>query len=74
LLLLLLTIALIWLCWKLYPILKNHGGLRSLFKLQPLDAPAAVTEPEKTEEKKETPKESQEEKDKSLADKDVDQT
>lgn len=71
-LLLTLAIALIWLCWKIYPFLKEHGGIKGLFHLHSLAA--EKTEPEKPVENKEPPKESQAEKDKSLADKDVDQT
>lgn len=73
LLLLLLTLALIWLCWKLYPVLKEQGGLKGLFKLHPLNVEKAEEEKPAVE-TKEAPKESQAEKDKSLADKDVDQT
>lgn len=71
-LLLLLTIALIWLLWKTYPFLKEHGGLKSLFKLH--QAEVEKTETEKPIEAKEPPKESKSDNEQSLADKDVDQT
>lgn len=73
-LLLTLGILLIWLCWKIYPLLKERGGIKSLFHLHSL--PVEKTEPteEKPEEKKESPKEKPSEENKSLADKDVDQT
>ncbi|MGE4573860.1 type III secretion system inner membrane ring lipoprotein SctJ [Parachlamydia sp.] len=51
LLLLLLTLLMIWTGWKLYPLLKSHGGIKQLFNLHPISA-----EPPK-EEEKETPKE-----------------
>ena len=35
--LLLAALLIIWLSWKLYPVLKNHGGLGMLFKLTPLE-------------------------------------
>lgn len=36
-LLLLLTLALIWLGWKLYPVLRHHGGLKELFHIRPIE-------------------------------------
>ncbi len=36
-----------WTIWKVYPILRSHGGLRSLFNVAPLSQP----EPEKPKEK-----------------------
>lgn len=69
-LILVLTLCLIWLCWKIYPFLKTHGGIKGLFKLHPI--PIETPEPEKPVEE-ETPKDSNAE-EKSLADKDVDQT
>ncbi len=35
--LLLAVLFIFWLSWKLYPVLKNHGGIGMLFKLQPLE-------------------------------------
>jgi type III secretion protein J len=32
-----LLISLVWMSWKIYPILKRHGGVSSLFHLQALD-------------------------------------
>jgi type III secretion protein J len=71
LLILLLTLALIWLLWKAYPVLKEQGGIKNLFKLHPLKA--EHKEPEKPVEEKEPPKEVKNEST-SQADKDVDQT
>lgn len=72
LMILILLIALIWLCWKIYPFLKDQGGLKGLFHLHPLKI--EKTEAEKTAEEKEPPKEAAGAQEKSLADKDVDQT
>ncbi|MBS4167877.1 type III secretion system inner membrane ring lipoprotein SctJ [Parachlamydia sp. AcF125] len=44
--LLLLSLAMIWAGWKLYPLLRAHGGIKQLFHLQPITA-----EPVKQEEK-----------------------
>lgn len=74
LLLTLLILALIWLAWKIYPYLKEHGGLKSLFHLHTQEGTLEKKEEEKTAETKEAPKEEAGDKDKSLADKDVDQT
>lgn len=73
-LLLTLAVALIWLLWKLLPLLKDKGGIKALFSLHSLQA--EPPESEKIEEKKENPnpKEKTAEESKSLADKDVDQT
>lgn len=70
LLILFLLLGLLWLCWKLYPLLKTHGGLKELFKVKPLqvkkeekELPAEIqTEPKKEEENKD------------IADKNIDQT
>lgn len=72
-LLLILTVSLIWLCWKIFPLLRDKGGIKTLFHLHSLQT--EKSEPEKIEEKKESsPKEKTDEENKSLADKDVDQT
>lgn len=36
LLILLLTLCLIWIGWKLYPVLKSHGGIKELFHIYPI--------------------------------------
>lgn len=79
LLLLLMAVALIWMSWKLHPVLKAHGGIRELFHLKPLEGGAEVPkekgEAEKAKEEKEAEKEPEKGKEeKSVADKDVDQT
>lgn len=35
-LILLLILSLIWLVWKFYPVLKNHGGFKELLRLHPI--------------------------------------
>ena len=46
----LLLLCLIWCCWKLYPVLKNRGGLKLLFKFAPLPGePIPPTEKKKEE-------------------------
>lgn len=72
LLILMLILALVWICWKIYPLLKEHGGIKELFQLTPVHAEKKAVE-EKPVEQPETPTETKEEKE-SLADKDVDQT
>lgn len=71
-LLLILMVSLVWLCWKIYPYLKEKGGIKALFHLHSL--PLEKTEQVKPVEKKESPKESPNDEDKSLADKNIDQT
>jgi type III secretion protein J len=54
LLILLLLLLLIWVGWKIYPFLQEHGGLRSLFTLQPIpkeSPPQEEAAEEKVEEK-----------------------
>lgn len=59
-LILLLIVSIIWLGWKFYPVLKNHGGWKELFRIHPIHEEAsAKTLEEKKEakdkEKKEEP-------------------
>lgn len=47
---LLLILGLVWLGWKLYPVLEKHGGLKELLHIRPiLDQPPAEEEKEKTD-------------------------
>lgn len=69
-LILVMALALIWLTWKIYPLLKTHGGLKELFHLQPLKG-AAEKEEEHKEEVEEEDKPAEE---KGLIDKDIDET
>lgn len=84
---LLLTILLCWLLWKIFPILRSQGGIKQLFHLKPFQleksAEEAPTEEKAVEEKSEEKEEDKEEeeqneeatkKEKSLANKNVDQT
>lgn len=53
LLLLLLLLATVWLIWKVYPILKQHGGFKELLHLHPIAlAPKVETKEEEAEAKK----------------------
>lgn len=69
-LILLMALILIWLTWKIYPLLKTHGGFKGLFHLQPLKPNVQDEEPKAEEHAEETkPKE-----EKGLIDKDIDET
>jgi len=72
-LILILMLCLIWLCWKMYPLLKEQGGIKNLLNLHPFHAEAKKEEQAPPEEK-EAPKEENKDEKKSLVDKDVDQT
>lgn len=75
---LVLLISLVWVSWKIYPILKRHGGVSSLFHLQALDggAPAAAppTEAPKEEAKEAGEDEEEEDDDEDHTDKTKDVT
>lgn len=70
LLILIGTIALIWLGWKLYPIIRDHGGIKELFHLQPIQiekkSETPIEQPEPEQKKADETKES--------TDKDFDET
>jgi len=70
LLILIGTIALIWLGWKFYPIIRDHGGIKELFHLQPIHiekkSETPVEQPEPEQKKADEAKESK--------DKDFDET
>lgn len=70
-LILFLIIALVWLLWKIYPILRKHGGLKELFHLRPisLEAPEPENGEKADKEKAEKEKEKGE-----VVDKDADVT
>ncbi len=54
-----LLLAMIWVGWKIYPVLRENGGIKALFLLTPLGAAAAV----KSEEGEEGDEEDEEEDD-----------
>lgn len=68
---LLLALALIWLGWKLYPILKKHGGLRELFHVHPIPIEPKMDETKATEKVEESAKKSEEE---GKVDQEIDET
>lgn len=78
LLLLLLLLSLVWICWKLFPLLKSHGGIKELFHIHPINMTPKETQALKEEGKKETAIESgkkkEESKEKGLIDEDIDET
>ncbi len=62
LLILLLTLAITWIIWKIFPILQKTGGIKKLFELEPLKLPQIETEtPHSEEEKKQDTKEEHQE-------------
>jgi type III secretion protein J len=63
---LLLLLALAWILWKVYPVLKSHGGLGALFHLQHL--PETPSSEDNAAEATEEPEETK------ATDKDIDQT
>lgn len=73
LLILLLILSLIWLAWKLYPVLATHGGLKELFHLRPITS-EKPPEMKSEAELKEGDKEEKKEEEGTVADKNVDQT
>lgn len=75
LLLLLLLLSLIWLGWKVYPILKSYGGIKELFHLEPLGGIKAKEEPKKEEAATTPPTDEKDKKeDVDQVDKDFDET
>jgi len=73
-LILLLTIILSWIFWKIHPILKAHGGIRELFHLKPIETGNSALPPEVEKEEESQEKDPAKEKSSTTADKDVDQT
>ena len=56
----LLTLTLLWLGWKIYPLAKKRGGLKALIRLSPMPDEAIAKKEESKEEKaKDEPKEGQ---------------
>jgi len=78
-LLLLLVLTLVWLCWKVYPLLKEHGGIKELFHIKSITAQKKEDEAPPTTDKPTTgaapnSEAQKKEKEKGTANKDVDQT
>lgn len=69
---LLLALLIVWLGWKIHPVLKDHGGFKELFHLQPLQIKEKPPEEAPVEEG--TTEAEGGEEDKGLVDKDIDET
>jgi type III secretion protein J len=73
-LLLLMALALVWLFWKLYPILAKHGGLKGLFSIKPLVSNEDLEKIEDVPAEKSTDETKKDAKSKSKINKDIDET
>lgn len=71
-LLLLLILGLVWVLWKVYPLLKEHGGVKALLHFKSIQEgkPSELKEEKPAEEGKETEKKQE----KGLVDEDIDET
>lgn len=78
LVLLLLLLSLIWLGWKMYPLIREHGGIKELLHLHPIQAaPKAPSEGGKKEGKTAADaaaKKKEESAEQGLVDEDIDET
>lgn len=71
-LLLIMFLSLAWICWKLFPLLKQHGGIKELMNLHAISLEKKEAKEEKGVEKEgEKPPEN---KDQGLVNKDIDET
>lgn len=78
-LILLFLITLVWICWKLFPLLNAHGGMKELFHLHPINMSRKESPPvEGGEEKKEAgeaeSKKKSDKQEQGLVDEDIDET
>ena len=65
-------LSLAWICWKLFPLLKQHGGIKELMNLHAISLEKKEAKEEKGVEKEgEKPPEN---KDQGLVNKDIDET
>lgn len=71
LLILILVLAIVWFGWKMYPVLKKHGGIKELFHIEQIQAEKKKGEVPKEGESKKEKKPSEE---KGTVDKDIDET
>lgn len=77
LLILFFILSFVWVGWKIYPLLKEHGGIKELFHLHPLKFEAKQKEPPPTKPlpKENEPREKEENNDEQgLVDEDIDET
>lgn len=70
---LLLLLSLVWVIWKVYPLLSQHGGIKELFHIHPiaLEEESKVETPPEEKKNGESDKPAQ---DKGLVDEDIDET
>lgn len=72
LLILALGLTLVWMTWKTYPLLSQHGGFKSLFSLKPLTSEPEADKKEEASAKESTSK--KEDKKGTKIEKDIDET
>jgi type III secretion protein J len=70
---LLLLLSLVWVIWKVYPLLSRHGGIKELFHIHPIALEEEGTAEAPKEEKK-PGEETKPTQDKGLVDEDIDET
>lgn len=58
---LLLFLVVVWMGWKVYPVLRQHGGIGSLFSMAPLAEPIKTEKKEEEEEEREETEENKKE-------------
>lgn len=74
LIILFLLLSVIWLAWKIYPLMKTEGGLKGLFTLHPYKGVPSTPEAKKEEEGKKAEVKAKETEEKGLVDEDIDET
>lgn len=74
LLVLLLILALVWLSWKMFPLIKERGGIRELFHLHPISGEKIEEKPAEEAKKESADKEGKTSEEEGLVDKDIDET
>lgn len=71
---LLLLLSLIWVLWKIFPILHKHGGIKELFHIHPINLEGTPEEKKPAAEDKGPKQEEKPKQDKGLVDEDIDET
>lgn len=77
-LILLLTLALVWTAWKIYPLLKAHGGMKELFHIHPIPLEpkesVSAKKPDKPPNEAEEKSKKKKEEDEGQIDQEIDET